>query len=86
MTPRETASRIGQRQLREIESLPDLLCLEQFRSEYEKLVAKIGLTRFKELQAATKSAQAEIQQEFAAEAGFLIGLEIGRGLAKGGAR
>lgn len=57
---------------------------EEFRADFERLLKRIREERACELDAMKKNAHPEILQEFAADAGFLIGMEIGRQLAKGG--
>jgi hypothetical protein len=83
---KRTADAIAQQQLRQIVSLPDLLCQEEFRTELDRLLREISIERAGELRAMKASEHAEIRQEFAAEAGFLIGFEIGRQLAERGAQ
>jgi hypothetical protein len=83
-TPREQAASIAETQIHRTVSLSDMLCDNEFRICYTKLVKKIQKARQAELDEAGESTHPEIRQEFAAEAGFLIGLEIGRRL--GGAR
>jgi hypothetical protein len=82
---RALATTIADREVRRLASFPDLLCdLEEFRSDYNRLLQQIRLQRQGELDASKKIAYGEILQEFAAEAGFLIGLEMGKRL--GGVR
>jgi hypothetical protein len=83
MSRRKLADQIAGNKLRRIASLPDLLCDEECRNGFIDLEEQIRREREQELTEAGKSAHPIIQQEFSAEAGFLIGLQIGRQLAKG---
>ena len=82
MTRQKTAHRIAERHLRRSTSMRDLLCEEEFRADYDGLVAAIALERQSYFHENKKSAHPELLQEIAAEAGFLIGLEMGRRLVR----
>ena len=79
MTARDSASTIAEREVGRVTSFSDLLCdIEEFRNDYKNLFEQICRQRQSQLDEAPESVHPEILQEFAAEAGFLIGLEIGR--------
>ena len=81
MNARTFATKMAADQVTHLLSLEDLICnSNDFRMEFEELLKQVREERQQELDEAAEVTHPDILQEFAASAGFLIGLEIGRRL------
>lgn len=84
MKARRLAEKLAEAQFRRIQDLPDLLAEDPFPLGFRRLLEAIQHQRRNELTDVQESARPEVLLDFAAEAGFMVGLALGKRL--GGAR
>ena len=85
LTLRKLAAQIAASEIDRLGSLSDMLLEPVVHTQYKVLFEHIQRERQRELDEMASSAHPEILRDFAADAGYLIGLEVGKRLT-GGAR
>ena len=86
---RELAATLAQERLDDLTNFESNVGPIEWYMGFRKLLAEIHLHRHAELDDASKRDQGGVKEDFAAEAGFLLGLELGKrleGLKHGGDR
>ena len=72
----------AKQEVRRLRRLPDLVAEDPTEINFKKLYEQIKLEGITHLRAFKKPDHPEILREFAAEAGYMLGLEIGQRLAR----
>ncbi len=79
---RELAAKLAQERLGDLTRFESNTGPIEWYMGFRKLLCEIHLGRHAELDAASKRDKARVSEDFAAEAGFLLGLELGKRLER----